>query len=204
MLKMLLPMEEWAAARHHVEMHAARAEQLGGAPLANRKEKGTGRKQCGPPASCGLLLAIVAVCAVSVGSTYSAFLMLKWEPIEPRDDVLLSEPGARAYEADQDRILISWKGNWYVVSRRAPLVVRPSNYYGRFFGRDWWHRQSYSGVIVGDRVKDEDNACQRFDGKNVLIKNATGILKITFPDELDARLVAGVEGPWTCRENERF
>ena len=62
---------------------------------------------------------------------------------------------------------------------------------------------------MGD-LKDSEEHCQLFEGRNVFIKYRRFIngpletLKVTFPDEVNTREPAGTKHPWTCPSDVVF
>jgi hypothetical protein len=101
--------------------------------------------------------------------------VIRYQLLLSRRDARVDPPDVRAFRIDADWTLLIWPryDRWdpgvMVVNRREAFVGVP-NWYGTWvFGLLVWHRDSFAGVWLRDRVKLERAHDYRFTGATLEI-----------------------------------
>jgi hypothetical protein len=130
---------------------------------------------------------VLLVAALILGGLVSAAVMIRYQLLPPRDDVRVNPPNVRAFRIDANRTLLVWPtdGRWdpgvMVVNRQEAFVGVPSWYGTWVFGWVVWHRGSFDGVWLRDRVKYERAHDYRFTNSALQIDwiTASGVKQRT-------------------------
>ncbi len=88
----------------------------------------------------------------------------------PSKELTLSDPKAKAYKVKENYILLIWNDIPYFIYEHDKWVGRSSDFRKHFLGQDFWPKDCYASVPLGDGIKGDPREKYLFRNDTVTIK----------------------------------